>query len=179
MAGRPHAHDDSRPGLEQLLLLSGRGDVQAFADLYDELAPRVFGLVTCLVRDAATAEAVTEQAFLETWRRAPTYDPTTSSARAWVLALAHRLAVRAGRLSDMITECAAPVLCAADSPLLAAGMSRGQADAVHLAYFEGLDHGRIARLLDTEEPVPVLVTGGLEVLATADARQWDERAPRR
>ena len=171
MAGRSEAHVDSRPGLEQQLLLSGRGDVEAFAGVYDELAPRVFGLVTCLVHDAATAEAITEEVFLEVWRRAPTYDPTTSSARAWVLALAHSLAARCGRLSAPTTDRATPDVCADDSPLLAAGLSRSQADAVHLAYFGGLDHVRIARLLDTEEPVPRLVTDGLALLAVADSRR--------
>ena len=171
MARGSHVHVPPRPGLEQLLLLSGRGDVEAFAGVYDELAPRVFGLVTCLVRDAATAEAITEEVFLEVWRRAPTYDPTTSSARAWVLALTHRLAVRCGRLSGPTTDRAAPEACADDSPLLAAGLSRSQADAVHLAYFGGLDHGRIAALIDCEEPVPGLVTQGLELLASADSRR--------
>ena len=170
MAGRPRVRVGPRPGLEQLLLLSGRGDVEAFAGVYDELAPRVFGLVTQLVSDAATAEAITVEVFLESWRRASTYDPTTSSARAWVLALAHTLAVRCGRLSAPTTD--RPVLeaCADDSPLLSAGLSRCQADALHLAYFGGLDHVRIARLLDTEEPVPTLVTDGLALLATADSR---------
>ena len=169
MATRASVHH-APPGLEQLLLRSGRGDVDAFAEVYDELAPRVFGLVTCLVRDAAGAEAITEQAFLEAWRRAPTYDPTAASATAWVRALAHRLAARTARLSAPASD-GPPEACADDSPLLAAGLSRGQADAVHLAYFGGLDHGRIAALIDCEEPVPGLVTQGLELLASADSRR--------
>ncbi len=167
MATRSSARDDARRGLEELLLLSGRGDAEAFAGVYDELAPRVYGLATRLVGDAAAAEAVTVEAFLEAWRRAPSYDPTTSSAAAWVLALAHRLAVRTARGSRE----AATALRADDSPLLAAGLSPCQAHAVELAYFDGLDHLQVAALLDCAEPVPSLVTDGLELLASADSRR--------
>ena len=171
MARRSTARDDARPGLEELLLLSGRGDAEAFAGVYDELAPRVYGLATRLLRDAAAAEAVTVDAFLEAWRRAPSYDPTTSSAAAWVLALAHRLAVRTARRTDRAVKDAATGLRADDSPLLTAGLSPCQAHAVELAYFEGLDHLQVAALLDCAEPVPSLVTDALELLASADSRR--------
>jgi RNA polymerase sigma-70 factor (ECF subfamily) len=83
-----------RRGLEELLLLSGLGDVDAFARVYDELAPRVHGLSTRLHRAPAAAEAVTEEAFLEAWRRAPSYDPTRSGAEDWVMVLACSVALR-------------------------------------------------------------------------------------
>lgn len=93
MATRPKVRSERR-GLEELLLLSGRGDVDAFACVYDELAPRVHGLSTRLHRAPATAEAVTVEAFVEAWRRAPTYDPTTSGAADWVMVLACSVALR-------------------------------------------------------------------------------------
>ena len=167
MATRWSARNDARRGLEELLLLSGRGDVEAFAGVYDEMAPRVYGLATRVVGDAAAAEAVTVEAFLEAWRRAPSYDPTTSSAAAWVLTLAHRLAVRTARGSRET----ATALRADDSPLLAAGLSPIQAHAVELAYFDGLDHVQVAALLDCADPVPSLVTDGLELLASTDSRR--------
>jgi RNA polymerase sigma-70 factor (ECF subfamily) len=170
VARRPTAQADARQGLEELLLLSGRGDAEAFAGVYDELAPRVYGLATRLLGDAAAAEAVTVEAFLEAWRRAPSYDPTTSSAAAWVLVLSHRLAVRTARGSGPAGRDAATGP-RADSPLLAAGLSPCQAHAVELAYFDGLDHLQVAALLDCAEPVPSLVTDGLELLASADSRR--------
>ena len=165
------ARHDARRGLEELLLLSGRGDVEAFADVYDELAPRVYGLASRLLGDAAAAEVVTVEAFLEAWRRAPSYDPTTSSAAAWVLVLSHRLAVRTARLSTPAARYAATDLRADDSRLRAAGLSPCQAHAVELAYFDGLDHVQVAALLDCAEPVPSLVTDGLELLASVDSRR--------
>lgn len=80
---------------ETLLARSGRGDTAAFAELYDLVAPRVFGMVTRLVHDPGTAERVACDAFLETWRRAASYDPSTSSAVSWVMAIARRTALLA------------------------------------------------------------------------------------
>lgn len=171
MARRSSTRTDARRGLEELLILSGRGDAEAFAGVYDELAPRVYGLATRLLGDAAAAEAATVEAFLEAWRRAPSYDPTTSSAAAWILVLSHRLAVRTARGSTHAARDAAPALPADDSPLLAAGLSPCQAHAVELAYFDGLDHLQVAALLDCAEPASSLVTDGLELLASADSRR--------
>jgi RNA polymerase sigma-70 factor (ECF subfamily) len=98
VASRAFIRDERGFGeLEQLLVRSGRGDVDAFADLYDHLAPRVFGLVTRLVPEATTAEAITCEAFVEAWRRSAAYDPARCSATAWVLVVAQRLALRARR----------------------------------------------------------------------------------
>ncbi|WP_165356919.1 sigma factor [Nocardioides zhouii] len=93
VSGDERRHDE----LEHLLVRSGRGDVDAFTELYDHLAPRVFGLVTRLVPDPAASEAITCEAFVDAWRRSASYDPERCSATAWVLVVAHRLAVRAAR----------------------------------------------------------------------------------
>ncbi len=98
MASRAFLRDERRHGeLEQLLLRSGRGDVDAFAELYDQLAPRVYGLVTRLVPDPAASEAITCEAFVESWRRSASYDPDRCSATSWVLVVAQCLALRAAR----------------------------------------------------------------------------------
>ncbi len=99
MVSRALLEDDRRNEgvLEHLLLRSGRGDAAAFGDLYDHLAPRVFGLVTRLVPDPAAAEAVTCEAFVDSWRRSASYDPERCGAAVWVLVIAHGLAVRAAR----------------------------------------------------------------------------------
>ncbi len=86
-----------RPSLEHLLVRSGSGDRSAFAELYDRLAPRVFGLVTCLVQDPGTAERVSGEAFVDVWRRSATYDPACGGAAAWVLGTVRRLVVPASR----------------------------------------------------------------------------------
>jgi hypothetical protein len=47
--------------LERLLGLVGRGDEQAFAELYRRVAPAVFGLVGKVVRNPSQAEEVTRR----------------------------------------------------------------------------------------------------------------------
>ncbi len=69
------------------------GDDSAFAQLYDLLAPRVFGLVRRVLRDHAQSEEVTQEVLLELWRTAARFDPNRASAATWAMTLAHRRAV--------------------------------------------------------------------------------------
>ena len=172
--GKGDGHGDGQGGpdaVECLLVRSGRGDVDAFAELYDRLAPRVFGLVTTLVQDPAAAEAVTCEAFVEVWRRSSAYDPERSSATAWTLVVAHRLAVRAGRLAASQTDGLTSRSRADASVLVDAGLSSAQADALRLAYFDGLDHRRISTVVDCDQPVTTLLTGALRLLAPFSPRR--------
>lgn len=132
--------------LETLVVRSGTGDTAAFADLYDRLAPRVFAMVARLVRDPRADERISCDAFLEVWRRAATYDPATSDAAAWVLAVARRIA------------------------LLAVGLTPAQTDAVQLAWCDGLDHRSIEAELRSDQPATALLTGALRALTPAGGR---------
>ena len=165
MALRASLGDDDLAGrLADLLVRSGRGDVDAFAELYDHLAPRVFGMVTSVVQDATAAEDVTCEAFVEAWRRSSTYDPERCSAAAWVLVLAHRMAARAGRLSGPTTGWQASAPSVDESMLVDAGLSGTQVDVIRLAYFSGLDHRRIETAVDCDQPATVLLTDALRIL---------------
>ena len=62
----PEADGGRAEPLERLLVGSGSGDAEAFAELYDRLAPRVFGMVTCLLRDEDAAASTTREAFVTT-----------------------------------------------------------------------------------------------------------------
>jgi RNA polymerase sigma-70 factor (ECF subfamily) len=156
--------------LERLLVRSGSGDAEAFAELYDRLAPHVFGMVTCLLRDEDAAESTTREAFVEAWRRAPTYDPSHSSAAAWMLVLAHRVGVRARRLALGPVDPSAPATCLDDSVLLSVGLTHAQSRAVQLAWFDGLDHRRIEEELDSDTPVTTLINEALRSLAPSGPR---------
>ena len=52
-----------------------KGDKRAFAELYDELAPTVYGIVQRVVRDPAQSEEITREVFVELWRHAARFDP--------------------------------------------------------------------------------------------------------
>src|SRR6187402_3451802 len=85
---------------EELLARVAQGDQRAFAALYDEVAPRVFGLVRRLLVDPAQSEEVTQEIFLEIWTNAARYEPNKGGATTWILTMAHRRAVDRIRASQ-------------------------------------------------------------------------------
>jgi len=78
---------------EELLARVAHGDQSAFGELYDQIAPRVLGLVKRLLVDHAQSEEVTQEIFLEIWQSASRYEPTRGGASTWILTMAHRRAV--------------------------------------------------------------------------------------
>jgi RNA polymerase sigma-70 factor (ECF subfamily) len=93
--------EQSRAGRQQLLIERvGQGDRAAFGELYDEMAPRVLGLVTRLLRDPSQSEEVTQEIFLEIWQTAPRFDPNKGGAATWILTMTHRRAVDRVRASQ-------------------------------------------------------------------------------
>lgn len=88
-----HVEDTERVSLEELLRLTGIGDQGAFAALYDQVAPRVHGLVVRILRDHAQSEEVTQEVFLQVWSNASSFDHARGSALSWLMTLAHRRAV--------------------------------------------------------------------------------------
>ena len=93
-----------RPDPTELLSRAARGDEKAFAALYDQLAPSVFGLARRVIRDPARAEEVAQEVFLQVWQTAPRFDASRGSAKSWVLTLAHRRAVDAVRHDQAATN---------------------------------------------------------------------------
>lgn len=86
--------------LQNLLARTATGDKAAFSDLYDEVAPRVFGLVRRLLVDHSQSEEVTQEIFLEIWQTASRFDPNKGGATTWILTMAHRRAVDRVRASQ-------------------------------------------------------------------------------
>ncbi|MYT72846.1 MULTISPECIES: sigma factor [unclassified Streptomyces] len=107
-----------------LLVRVGRGDRQAFEELYGELAGPVYGLVGRVLRDPAQSEEVTQDVLLEVWRTAARYDPRRGSALAWVLTVAHN---QVRRCLDRLTDL--------------------QRQAVTLAYYDGHTYREVAHRL--------------------------------
>ncbi len=80
-------------GLDGLLILVARGDEGAFANLYDQVAGPVYGLIRKVLRDPSHSEEVAQDALLEVWRSASRFDPAKGSGASWVMMIAHRRAV--------------------------------------------------------------------------------------
>jgi RNA polymerase sigma-70 factor (ECF subfamily) len=85
---------------EELLGRVARGDQAAFGELYDQMAPRVLGLVRRLLIDHAQSEEVTQEIFLEIWQTATRYEEQRGGASTWIMTMAHRRAVDRIRASQ-------------------------------------------------------------------------------
>lgn len=88
------------PSQDDLLGMVAQGDQAAFGQLYDQIAPRVLGLITRLLRDRAQSEEVAQEVFLEIWQSATRYDPNKGGASSWIMTMAHRRAVDRVRASQ-------------------------------------------------------------------------------
>ena len=155
------------PDLAELLRRCGRGDEQAFAQLYDAMAARVFGLAKRVVRDPAQAEEVTQEAFLDIWRSSGRFDESQGHAVSWMLTVVHRKAVDRVRSAEASTrrdttyhhethavehdstaEAATASLEAHRVRQALAGLTQAQREALDLAYFKGYTHTEVATMLD-------------------------------
>lgn len=87
-----------------LLVRVAGGDRQAFAELYDLLSSRVFGLILRVLVNRSQSEEVLQEVFLEIWQSAARFAPNRGQGRTWVLTIAHRRAVDRVRASQSSTE---------------------------------------------------------------------------
>jgi RNA polymerase sigma-70 factor (ECF subfamily) len=159
--------DLSHDTLESQLVAASRGDEAAFAALYDSLAPRVYGLVLRILRDAHQSEEVTQDVFLQVWETSNRFDPTRGSALSWVMTLTHRRAVDRVRSAeaarrrdtrdteralrtpfDETAETAHASLEAVRVRAALADLSTTQRQALELAYFGGHTHHEVSELLN-------------------------------
>lgn len=152
---------------DELLPRVAQGDQAAFAELYDQTAPRVLGLIKRLLKDHSQSEEVTQEVFLEIWQNATRFDSTRGSAASWMLTMAHRRAVdrvrasQAGRDRDLkigvrdletefdsVTE-SVEIRIEHERVERALGrLTELQRQAVKLAYYGGYSHSEVASMLD-------------------------------
>lgn len=157
-------------GLDPAALMGrvARGEQAAFAQLYDHLADRVFGLVRRVLRDPAQSEEVTQEVFVELWRTAPRFQPARGSVMTWTLTIAHRRAVDRVRASQAATGREARVAATQhERPFdsvadeVADNFERQQVrrcldaltdlqrESIGLAYYQGYTYREVSSLLGT------------------------------
>jgi len=165
MWGRARSADNP-PSVDQLLVAVAQGEHASFEALYDRTAAKVFGLVRRVVRDAAQAEEVAQEVFLEVWRSAPAYDASRGRGETWVLTIAHRRAVDRVRSAqaatdrdlrvarrdverdyDVVSETVEARLESEAVREALGSLTALQRQAVQLAYYGGYTHGEIAVVL--------------------------------
>lgn len=142
------------------------GDRAAFSDLYDALAPLVFGAIKRVLRDPAMSEEVTQEVFVEIWKTSNRFDATRASAATWAVTMARRRAVDRVRheqsqrrrvralgqhAPDTVNDPEVTVVQSLDDERVSAALAQlpdEQREVITLAFLEGMAHGAIAERLD-------------------------------
>ncbi len=141
------------------------GDSRALGELYDRYTPLLHGLVLRIVRSAADAEDTLQEAWVQVWKRAASYDSKRGTVAAWLVTMARTRAI--DRYRSMASRSRAETnvdpepVNAPEDPTAAAGRTElraqvGQALAqltteqrrvIEIAYFQGLSQSEVAERL--------------------------------
>lgn len=144
------------------------GDEGALAQLYARYASVSYGLAMRIVRDAALAEDVVQEAFLAAWRGASRFDESRSKVSTWLLSLVHHKAVDLVRREEARpkpasedaperpdqADVARDVVRADDAAAVRRALvqlTAPQRQVLELAYFGGLTQSELAEHLG--EPI--------------------------
>ena len=143
------------------------GDEQALSDLYDATLGRVYGVAVRIVGDAALAEDVVTDVFLDVWNKAAQYDRARGRPITWLLTICRNRALdeyrRESSAQRKVEAAAAGTLPeTAEEPdmllesvqaghtvhTLLAAISTEDRQLIALAFFRGLSHQQIADVTD-------------------------------
>ena len=174
---------------EDWLAEVARGDREALGQLYDRHAGLLLALASRMLGDAASAEVMVHDLFVDVWHRAAEFEAARLSVRAWLVGKlrVHVLDHRAHALDRGATAIpSAPSgpsasRSVANASLLALPSHLGA--VIELAYFDALPLAEVAvRLAITTAEVRLRLGRALALLrgqvALMDPHQHDSRGPR-
>lgn len=180
----PGAISQPSQDLSALFTRVQSGDREAFADLYDALAPAVFGAVKRVLRDPAMSEEVTQEVFVELWTSAGRFDPARGNVSTWSITIARRRAIdrvrseqsQRNRIEQLgqrrpDTDAATDdvVVASLDAEQVAralAELPEDQSQIIRMAFIDGYSHSDIADRLGLPlGTVKGRVRGGLQKLS--------------
>jgi RNA polymerase sigma-70 factor, ECF subfamily len=84
---------DSPLQLQQLIRRASRGDTAAFAKLYAQTAPKLFGIALRIIGRREEAEEILQEAFVALWERSADYDATKGSVIGWLTTIVRHFAI--------------------------------------------------------------------------------------
>jgi RNA polymerase sigma-70 factor (ECF subfamily) len=143
----------------------GAGDSSALEELYDRYCPLLYPVALRILRSQTDAEDVIQQAWLQVWRSAASYDPRRGTVAAWLLTVARTRALDlyrslASRQRAETQVEVVPVAIAPDPPGVAVqaqlservrealeSLQPQQRQVLEIAYFQGLSQSEIAERL--------------------------------
>jgi RNA polymerase sigma-70 factor (ECF subfamily) len=154
--------DEIAIDVTEMLQRCARGDRAALRALYDHEAARMLGIAQRLLRRRALAEEAVQDAFVQIWRKADSFDPARGEGRTWIYAILRNRALnilRGESRTDLVDDFEPMGLTSEedDPETLVAklsdagalrrcleGLETDRRQAIVLAYVHGLSHGELA-----------------------------------
>jgi len=146
------------------------GNQDAMAQLYDRYSSVVYAVALRVLADAAAAEDILQEIFMQLWRNPGAFDASRGNLAPWLAVIARNRAVDVLRKRRPQTEITENLISV--EPDLASDADRGRAaekvravlksmpapqrSALEMAYFEGFSHSEIAE--KTKEPLGTIKT---------------------
>ncbi len=156
----------------QLLQRIAARDLAALEEFYDQTSTSLFSVALRILGEAAEAEEVIQDVFVQIWEKATSFDATLGSSFHWALSITRHRAIdrlrarqRRARLVDDLqkaagesesatTSAATAVLGSDDAANIRSALAdlpREQRQAIEMAFFGGKTHQEIAQELG--EPI--------------------------
>jgi RNA polymerase sigma-70 factor, ECF subfamily len=153
--------------LAALLARVALADQRAFEELYRQTSAHLYAVSVRIVRDRSTAEEILQEAYVNVWHHAGSYDAAKSQPLTWLTSIVRNRALDSLRRREIDTvaaddrdDDAPPLEFPAEGPtpvemLMSAADARsvrdcvdtldgGTKQAIALAFFHGLSHGELA-----------------------------------
>jgi RNA polymerase sigma-70 factor (ECF subfamily) len=182
------ASSDRNERLSALLARVAMADQRAFEEVYRLTAAHLYAVVLRIVKDRSIAEEILQEAYVNVWQPAGTYDAARAQPSTWLTSIVRNRALDLKRRREIDTiafdsgEDGTPDMdYPSDGPtpvemLMSAADERsihdcvetlegGAKQAIALAFFHGLSHGELAAHL--REPLGTVkswIRRGLEKL---------------
>lgn len=164
MASDPAQQLERNARLMQLLARTALKDQQAFAELYRAASPHLYAVALRILREAAAAEEVLQESFVNIWHHAGSYVGAKSAPLTWLTRIVRNRCLDQLRRREVETvtmdDEEEGVTIAAQGPtpleMLLAGadalalkacvdaLEPEQKQAIALAFFRGLSHSELA-----------------------------------
>lgn len=153
--------------LMELLARTALADQKAFAELYRLSAPHLYAVALRILREAAAAEEVLQESFVNIWHHAGSYVAARSQPLTWLTSIVRNRCLDQLRRREVETvtmddeEDGVSVAAEGPTPLemLLSGadaravkdcveaLDAGPKQAIALAFYQGLSHSELARHL--------------------------------
>jgi RNA polymerase sigma-70 factor (ECF subfamily) len=155
-----------------------RGDEQAMASLFDRYSKIVYSVALRVLRDAASAEDVLQEIFMQVWRNPAGFVATRGSLGGWLAVVTRNRSIdslRRRKPTEQVEEMniAAPGnlgdeaernLMMERARTVIAKLPAEQRKTLEMAFFDGLTHSEIAEM--TGDPLGTVKTRIRSALST-------------